>query len=38
MLLRSTPLSETIDPVRMDEALARVRGVAVTITHLDALL
>ena len=38
VLLRPTPLSEKIDPVHMDEALARVRGVAVTVTHLDALL
>ncbi|NQY32332.1 MAG: hypothetical protein HRT56_04095 [Coraliomargarita sp.] len=33
MLLRSTPLSETIDPVRMDEALARVRSVARSVRH-----
>ncbi|NQY32616.1 MAG: hypothetical protein HRT56_05535 [Coraliomargarita sp.] len=30
MLLRPTALSEKIDPVHMDEALARVCGVAVT--------
>ena len=28
VLLRPTPLSEKIDPVHMDEALARVRGVS----------
>ncbi|NQY32726.1 MAG: hypothetical protein HRT56_06100, partial [Coraliomargarita sp.] len=38
MLLRPTPLSEKIGPVHMDEALARVRGVASSVTHLDALL
>ncbi|NQY32550.1 MAG: hypothetical protein HRT56_05205 [Coraliomargarita sp.] len=27
-----------IDPVHIDEALARVLGVAATVTHLDALL
>ncbi|NQY32351.1 MAG: hypothetical protein HRT56_04195 [Coraliomargarita sp.] len=28
MLLRPTPLSEKIDPIHMDEALARLRDVA----------